>query len=86
MHLAKLRTVGGSVMFAIPRPILESLGLRPDTQVGLSVADGRLIVDPRPRPRRYTLAELVAQCDASAPLTEEDRVWLDAGPAGREIV
>jgi hypothetical protein len=33
---------------------------------------------------RYTLEELVGQCDPDAPLTEEDRRWLDARPAGRE--
>ena len=58
MLLTTLRTVGGSVMFAIPKPILEGLGLSPNTQVGLSVSDGRLIVEPHPRPR-YTLAELI---------------------------
>jgi antitoxin component of MazEF toxin-antitoxin module len=30
-----LRTVGGSVMFAILKPILEELGLSANTQVGL---------------------------------------------------
>jgi antitoxin ChpS len=85
MHLAKLRTVGGSVMFAIPRAILESLDLAADTQVGLSVSAGRLIVDPHPRPR-YTLAELVGQCDALASLTAEDQAWLEAEPAGREAL
>jgi antitoxin ChpS len=72
-------------MFAIPKSILESLGLQPNTQVGLAVADGRLIVDPHPR-RRYSLAELVAECDASAPRTEEDRAWLQGGPVGREEI
>jgi antitoxin ChpS len=85
MLLTTLRTVGGSVMFAIPRPILEGLGLSPNTQVGLSVSEGRLIVDPHPRPR-YTLAELIGQCDLSAPVTEESRAWLDAEPVGREIL
>ena len=84
MLLARLRTVGGSVMFAIPKSILEGLGLSPNTQVGLSVSEGRLIVDPHRRPR-YTLAELIEQCDLSAPATEESRVWLDAEPVGREI-
>jgi antitoxin ChpS len=83
MHLTTLRTVGGSVMFAIPKPILESLGLLPNTQVGLSVAEGRLIVEPHPRPR-YTLTELMAQCDLSAPMADEMRAWLAAEPAGRE--
>lgn len=85
MLLTTLRTVGGSVMFAIPKPILEGLGLSANTQVGLSVADGRLIVEPHPRPR-YTLAELMAQCDLSAPVTEETQAWLDAGPVGREAM
>ena len=85
MLLTTLRTVGGSVMFAIPKPILEGLGLSPNTQVGLSVSEGRLIVDPHPKPR-YTLAELMEQCDLSTPVTEESRAWLDAEPAGREIL
>jgi len=85
MHLTTLRTVGGSVMFAIPKAILESLDLLPNRQVGLSVSEGRLIIEPHPRPR-YTLAELLEQCDASAPMTEEGRAWLDAGPVGREEI
>ena len=85
MLLTTLRAVGGSVMFAIPKPILEGLGLAANTQVGLSVANGRLIVDPRPLPR-YTLDELMAQCDLSAPVTEETQAWLDAEPVGREAM
>jgi antitoxin ChpS len=85
MYLTTLRSVGGSVMFAIPKAILESLGLLPNTKVGLSVSDGRLIISPQSRPR-YTLAELLAQCDASAPATDEDRIWHDSEPVGREIV
>ena len=85
MHLTTLRTVGGSVMFAIPKAILESLHLLPNTQVGLSVTEGRLIVEPHPRPH-YTLAELVALCDLAAPRTSDDRAWLDAAPVGREEI
>jgi antitoxin ChpS len=41
---------------------------------------------PRRR-RRYTAAELVAQCDsASTALSDEDRAWLDAPPVGREVL
>src|SRR5690348_17811859 len=71
MHLAKLRTVGGSVMFAIPKAILESLNLAPEKQVGLPVSDGKLIVEPRPRVC-YTLDDLMAQCDLSAPMTRSE--------------
>jgi antitoxin ChpS len=85
MLMTTLRSVGGSVMFAIPKPILEGLGLSANTQVGLSVSEGRLIVDPIPRPR-YTLAALIEQCDLSAPATQESQDWLDDLPIGREII
>jgi len=83
MYLSRLRTVGGSVMFAVPKAILESLGLAPNADVGLSVSNGCLIVEPHPRPR-HTLAGLLEQCDSKMPLTDEDKQWLEASPVGRE--
>jgi antitoxin component of MazEF toxin-antitoxin module len=32
----------------------------------------------RPRKSRYSLSELIAQCDLNTPLSPEDRAWLDA--------
>jgi antitoxin ChpS len=83
MYTAKLRAVGGSVMFAIPKPMLDGLDLHANQQVGVSISEGRMIVEPKVRPR-YTLAELMAQCDFDQPMTDEDREWLDAPPVGRE--
>jgi len=40
----------------------------------------------RPRKGRYSLAELMAQCDSNAPLSAEDRAWLDAPAVGREAL
>ena len=34
----------------------------------------------------YSLGELLAQCDADAPVSHEDRAWLDSAPMGREII
>jgi antitoxin ChpS len=42
------------------------------------------ITQPGPRKSRYSLAELMAQCDANAPLSAEDRAWMDAPAIGRE--
>jgi len=39
-----------------------------------------------PRRGRYSLAELMAECDPNAELTAEDRAWLDAPPVGREAL
>ena len=35
---------------------------------------------------RYTLDELLAQCDPKAARTREDREWLDNQPAGAELI
>jgi antitoxin ChpS len=85
MHTTNLRRVGGSVMLAVPPAVLDMLQLRAGATVSLIVDGSRLIVEPRPRPR-YTLDELLAQCDPSAELTDEDREWLDAKPAGSELL
>jgi antitoxin ChpS len=85
MHTTNLRKVGGSVMLAVPPAILDLLHLRPGTTVGVTVDGGRLVIEPQPRPR-YSLDELLAQCDASAELTVEDRAWVDAKPVGSELL
>jgi len=85
MHTTNLRKVGGSVMLAIPPTILGLLHLQAGATVGVAVADGRLIVEPTPRPR-YTMAELLAESDYSQPQPAEEREWVDAPAAGRELI
>jgi antitoxin ChpS len=84
MHTTNLRKVGGSVMLAVPPAILDLLHLEAGATVGLSVDGKRLIVDPNVKPH-YTLDELLAQCDVNAPISDEDRAWLDIAPVGREL-
>lgn len=85
MHATRLRKVGGSVMLAVPPAFLDQLHLRAGATVGIAVDQGCLVVDPNPRPR-YTLEELLAQCDASAETSAEDREWLNARPLGDELL
>jgi antitoxin ChpS len=85
MHTTKLRKVGGSIMLAVPPTLLEFLHLGPGAKVDLAVQSGRLIVKPRARPR-YTLEELLAQCNSKVPRSKEDRDWLDDRPAGGELI
>ncbi|HXZ17181.1 MAG TPA: antitoxin [Roseiarcus sp.] len=83
MHTTNLRKVGGSVMLAVPPALLDVLHLSAGSKVGLAVDNGRLVVEPRPRPR-YTLAELLAASDYSQPQPPEEREWVDARAVGRE--
>ena len=85
MHITNLRKVGGSVMLAVPPAILELLQLEAGATVGISVDGGRLVVEPRPRPR-YTLAELLKASDYSEPQPAEDGEWIGAPAAGRELL
>jgi antitoxin ChpS len=85
MHTTNLRKVGGSIMLAVPPALLDVLNLRAGAKVGLAVRNGRLVVEPRQRPR-YTLDELLAQCNPKAPRGAEDREWLDDRRAGGELI
>ena len=85
MYNTNLRKVGGSVMLALPPAILDMLHLHAGATVGLAVDHGRLVVEPTPRPR-YSLDELLAQCDASAKVSAEDQAWLDSKPVGSELL
>ena len=85
MHTTNLRKVGGSVMLAVPPALLDILHLQPGAKVGIAVESGRLVVELRQR-RRYTLDELLAQCDPKASRAKEEQEWLDSKPVGGEIV
>jgi antitoxin ChpS len=85
MHTTNLRKVGGSVMLAVPPALLDVLNLRPGVKVSLTVQNGRLVVESQQR-TRYTLDELLAQCDPKAPRTDQERKWLNDRPVGDELI
>ena len=85
MYTSNLRRVGGSVMLAVPPAILEMLQMESGSSVSMAVESGRLIIEPNVR-EKYSLQELLAQCDASAPLSPEDGVWTGAGATGGELI
>ncbi len=85
MYTTNLRKVGGSVMLAVPPAFLEQLNLRAGVTVGLAVDHGRLLVEPKPRPR-YTLAELLAASDYTKPQPDQEREWVDSPAVGGELV
>ena len=85
MHTTNLRKVGGSVMLAVPPALLDILHLQPGAKVGIAVESGRLVVEPQQR-RRYTLDQLLAQCDPKARRAKEEQKWLDSKSVGGEFI
>ncbi|HAT7591659.1 antitoxin [Citrobacter sp. TBCS-15] len=85
MYTTRLKKVGGSVLLAVPPAVLKTLGQSTDSEVGMTIDDGCLIIEPQKRPR-YSLEELLAQCDPHAEMSDEDRIWIDAPAMGKEVL
>jgi len=85
MHTTNLRKVGGSLMLAVPPALLDVLRLSAGARVGLTVDNGRLVVEPQPKPR-YTMAELLAASDYSQPQPSGEREWVNAPAVGEELL
>ena len=71
---------GNSLALRIPKAFAEEAGLKRQSEVEVSLQDGKIIVFPAP-PSRPTLEELLAE------VTEENRhAEIDTGPAvGKEV-
>jgi antitoxin ChpS len=85
-----VKKTGGSLVLTVPAPVRDALQLAEGQQMSVSVEDGKVIYEAmsekRVRRSKYTLEELLAQCDFEQPYSEEERAWLDAPPVGREIL
>lgn len=85
MTTTTLRNLGGSVVMTLPKKILHIMNLQAGSQVSIEAQDGKLIIEPETKPY-YSLAELMAQCDLTQPLSQEEKSWLDDGSMGIEEI
>ncbi|EFA9209154.1 type II toxin-antitoxin system antitoxin ChpS [Escherichia coli] len=74
---------GNSSGMVIPNVVMKELNLRPGQSVEAQVSNNQLILTPISR--RYSLDELLAQCDINAAELSEQDVWGKSTPAGDEI-
>lgn len=85
MRSTNLRKVGGSVMLAVPPALLKLLDLGAGGRSILRLKGGRLVVARQNR-RRYSLSELLKECDSKAPRRRTEKAWVTEGPTGRELL
>ncbi len=85
MTTVTLRNLGGSVVMTLPKKILALMDLHSGSKVSIDVQEGKLIIQPQSKPR-YTLAELMDQCDFSQPLSTDEQHWLNDVPIGHEDI
>lgn len=78
-----LRNFGNSIGLVIPKPVREALHLSAGQSVTLEqTAEGLLV---KPRTKKYSLDELLSQCNAKAHLPKNLSEWQDAPAAGNEV-
>lgn len=82
MDLA-IRKLGNSAGVILPATLLKSLGLSIGQHLEAEEVDGKLMLTPRAK--KYTLNELLAQCDQKAPPPADLTDWSDMPAVGAEV-
>jgi antitoxin ChpS len=83
-----LKKSGGSLVMTVPAAARNALHLVEGQEMTVAVEGEKLVLAAaRPTRRRpkYTLKQLLAECNPDAPLTDEEKAWLNMPPVGREL-
>lgn len=84
MTQVAIRQSGGANIISIPKVILRTLGLNVGASLDLSIEGNRIILTPVKK--SLTLEAILEGSPKSAlSLTEEDQLWLNSPPVGKEI-
>lgn len=81
----KIQQWGNSAAIRLPAAVLKQMRLGVGSTLSLDTTGEALVLKPvRPKPK-YTLEELMAQCDLNAPEPEDMADWNAMRPVGREV-
>ena len=69
-----VKKLGNSVGILLPSVLMRALNLSVGQSVNIEMIGGNLLVKPQTA-RRYTLKELVAQCNPKSPMPAEVLEW-----------
>ena len=69
-----IKKLGNSAGILLPSVLMRALNLSVGQSVNIEMIGGNLLVKPQTA-RRYTLKELVAQCNPKAPMPAEVLDW-----------
>lgn len=74
---------GNSAGVIIPGAIMKELNMQVGQSMEAQIVDNQVVL--KPLSKRYTLEELLGQCDPNAASATEDELWGNAGPMGNEV-
>ena len=81
----KIQQWGNSAAIRIPSTVLKQMRLEVGSTLSLDTAGESMVLKPVRSKPKYTLEELMAQCDLNAPEPEDMAAWNTMRPAGREV-
>ena len=78
-----LRRYGNSTVAVLPPAVLKDLRLSAGQSLTLTADNGKIVLA---RKQKYSLADLISQCDLSAPPPADLDLWDNARSAGNEVL
>ncbi len=81
-----IRKIGNSSGMILPAVILKKLHLSEGDEVEISENGRQIMITPKKNKPKFTLKELLAQCDLNAPMPEAVKEWDEVSIAGREFL
>ena len=80
-----LRNIGNSKGAVIPAQLLKELNIHVGDKLDVRAENGSIIITPKSIKPKYTLEQLLAKCDESAPMPEELTEWDNSPSVGNEL-
>ena len=83
----QLRKLGNSTGLTLPPSLMRDLGLAAGQLMTLKkTSGGALLLTPKKPQRKYSAAELNAQCNLKAPMPDDLQAWEHMAPIGSEAL
>ncbi len=79
-----LRNIGNSKGVVFPVQLLKELNINLGDKLDAKAENGSIVITPKSTKPKYTLAELLSQCDESAPMPKTLIAWDNIQPIGNE--
>ncbi len=79
-----VRKIGNSTGMIIPATILKKYSLKIGDNLDIQDDNGRIVIVPTQIKPKYTLTQLLAKCDESAPMPQELIDWDNTPEVGVE--
>lgn len=84
MHV-KIQQWGNSSAIRLPATVLKQMSLVSGDVLVLDISADVITLKPAKAKPHYKLADLMAECDLTAPEPEELSAWNSIQPVGREV-